>query len=73
MSSLVPLFSLSVSGEGSSVMKSLPEFDCQNTLAGLADSSISLFSDRRPGARELLLAFHQRGFVDPPPLAVGTS
>ena len=40
VSSLVPLFSLSITGEVSSMMKSLPQFDCENTLAGREGTAI---------------------------------
>ena len=71
VSSLVPLFSLSIAGEASSVLKSLPDFDCQNTLSGLADSPIrcSPIDDRVLG--NYFSHFISRGFVDPPPSAVG--
>ena len=67
VSSLVPLFSLSISGEGDKVMKLLPNFDCQNTLEGLADSPIrcSPVDDRVLG--NYFQHFISRGFVAPPP------
>ncbi len=67
VSSLVPLFSLSISGEGDKVMKLLPNFDCQNTLEGLADSPIrcSPVDDRVLG--NCFQHFISRGFVAPPP------
>jgi thioester reductase-like protein len=37
---LMPLFSLSLSEDGSSLLRDIPQFDCQNTLAGLAGTSI---------------------------------
>ena len=67
VSSLVPLFSLSVSGEGSSVMKSLPEFDCRNTLAGLAGSSISCSPIDSRVLGNYFSHFISGGFVEPPP------
>jgi thioester reductase-like protein len=67
VSSLVPLFSLSVSGEGSSVMKSLPEFDCRNTLAGLEGSSISCSPIDSRVLGNYFSHFISRGFVEPPP------
>ncbi len=72
VSSLVPVFSLSISGEGDKVMKFLPNFDCQNTLVGLADSSIrcSPVDDRVLG--NYFQQFISRGFVAPPPAGVGT-
>jgi thioester reductase-like protein len=37
---LMPLFSLSLTEEGPSLLRNIPQFDCQNTLAGLAGTSI---------------------------------
>jgi thioester reductase-like protein len=38
---LLPLFSLSLSQAGPRVVRNIPEFDCQNTLTGLAATSIA--------------------------------
>lgn len=38
---LLPLFSLSLSQAGPRIVRNVPEFDCQNTLAGLAGTSIA--------------------------------
>jgi thioester reductase-like protein len=66
VSSLVPLFSLSMMGEVSSMMKSLPQFDCQNTLAGLEGTAIqcSPIDDRVLG--NYFARFISDGFVAPP-------
>jgi hypothetical protein len=66
VSSLVPLFSLSITGEMSSMMKSLPKFDCENTLAGLEGTAIqcSRIDDRVLG--NYLSRFIGDGFVAPP-------
>jgi thioester reductase-like protein len=72
LSSLVPLFSLSITGGGSSVMKSLPAFDCQNAVAGLADSSIRCAPIDGRVLGNYFSHFISSGFVAPPPLAVGT-
>jgi thioester reductase-like protein len=37
---LLPLFSMSLSHSGQRIVRSVPDFDCQNTLAGLAGSTI---------------------------------
>jgi thioester reductase-like protein len=37
---LMPLFSLSLTEEGPSFLRNVPQFDCQNTLAGLAGTPI---------------------------------
>jgi thioester reductase-like protein len=73
VSSLVPLFSLSITGETSSMMKSLPQFDCENTLAGLEDTAIqcSPIDDRVLG--NYFSRFISDGFVAPPPAAVITA
>ena len=73
VSSLVPLFSLSMMGEVSSMMKSLPQFDCENTLAGLAGTAIqcSPIDDRVLG--NYFARFINDGFVAPPPAAVTTA
>jgi hypothetical protein len=72
VSSLVPLFSLSMMGEVSSMMKSLPQFDCENTLAGLEGTAIqcSPIDDRVLG--NYFTRFISDGFVAPP-AAVTTS
>ena len=66
MSSLAPLFSLSMMGEVSSMMKSLPQFDCQNTLAGLTGTTIecSPIDDRVLG--NYFTRFISDGFMAPP-------
>ena len=66
VSSLVPLFSLSMMGEVSSMMKSLPQFDCQNTLAGLEGTTIqcSPIDDRVLG--NYFTRFISDGFVASP-------
>jgi thioester reductase-like protein len=73
VSSLVPLFSLSITGEASSIMKSLPQFDCENTLAGLEGTAIqcSPIDDRVLG--NYFSRFISDGFVAPPPAAVTTA
>ena len=38
---LLPLFSLSLTQAGPRIVRNMPEFDCQNTLAGLAGTSIA--------------------------------
>ena len=38
---LLPLFSLSLAQAGPRIVRNIPEFDCQNTLAGLAGTSIA--------------------------------
>jgi hypothetical protein len=38
---LLPLFSLSLTQAGPRIVRNIPEFDCQNTLAGLAGTSIA--------------------------------
>lgn len=72
VSSLMPLFSLSIAGETSSMMKSLPQFDCENTLAGLEGTAIhcSPIDDRVLG--NYFSRFISDGFVAPPP-AVNTT
>jgi thioester reductase-like protein len=67
VSSLVPLFSLSIAGEASSMMKSLPQFDCENTLAGLEGtaSQCSPIDERVLG--NYFSRFINDGFVAPPP------
>jgi thioester reductase-like protein len=73
VSSLVPLFSLSIAGGMSSMMKSLPQFDCENTLAGLEGTAIqcSPIDDRVLG--NYFSRFISDGFVAPPPAAVTTA
>jgi hypothetical protein len=73
VSSLVPLFSLSITGGLSSMMKSLPQFDCENTLAGLEGTTIqcSPIDDRVLG--NYFSRFISDGFVAPPPPAVATA
>jgi hypothetical protein len=38
---LLPLFSLSLAQAGPRIVRNIPEFDCQNTLAGLTGTSIA--------------------------------
>jgi thioester reductase-like protein len=66
VSSLVPLFSLSMMGEVSSMIKALPQFDCRNTLAGLAGTTIhcSPIDDRVLG--NYFTRFINDGFVASP-------
>jgi thioester reductase-like protein len=73
VSSLVPLFSLSIAREASNIMKSLPQFDCENTLAGLEGTAIQCppIDDRVLG--NYFSRFISDGFVAPPPAAVTTA
>ena len=41
MSSLLPLFSMSVADDAVSAVRRMPGFDCRTTLQGLVGSSIS--------------------------------
>jgi hypothetical protein len=41
VSSLLPLFSMSVADDAVSAVRRMPGFDCRNTLQGLVGSSIS--------------------------------
>ena len=66
VSSLVPLFSLSITGEVSSMMKSLPQFDCRNTLAGLEGTAIQCSPIDERVLDNYFTRFISDGFVAPP-------
>jgi thioester reductase-like protein len=66
---LVPLFSLRLSEEGSSLFKGVPQFDCQNTLAGLAGTSIVCPLTARQMFETYFSYFIRCGFLNAPPLA----
>ncbi len=59
VSSLVPLFSLSMMGEVSSMMKSLPQFDCREHAGRPEGHGDPMLADRRSRARQLLHALHR--------------
>jgi thioester reductase-like protein len=67
--SLVPLFSLSISEEVPKMFKKIPVFDCQNTHAALASTSIVCPPIEGPVIDTYLSYLIRRGFVDPPPFA----
>jgi thioester reductase-like protein len=66
VSSLVPLFSLSMMGEVSSMMRSLPQFDCENTLAGLEGTAIQCSPIDDRVLANYFTRFISDGFVAPP-------
>lgn len=72
VSSLVPLFSLSLARGGANVLKALPAFDCRNTEAGLRDSRIKCASIDGRVLENYFAHFISRGFVKPP-RSIGTT
>ncbi len=66
VSSLVPLFSLSMMGEVSSKLTSLPQFDCRNTLAGLEGTAIECSPIDEHVLGNYFTRFIRDGFVAPP-------
>ena len=67
VSSLVPLFSLTISGNAPNMLRKLPEFDCTNTLAGLAGSGILCRPVDDRVLQNYFSHFFRRGFLRPPP------
>ena len=67
LSSLVPLFSLSVTQDAPEMMRRLPQFDCQNTRAGLAGSSIGCSPIDDRVLQNYFSHFIRSGFLNPPP------
>jgi thioester reductase-like protein len=68
---LVPLFSLSLSEEGPSIFRGVPQFDCQNTLAGLGGTSIACPPIDGEVFEAYVSYFIRCGFLDTSP-RVGT-
>jgi thioester reductase-like protein len=66
---LVPLFSLSLSEEGPSIFRGVPQFDCQNTLAGLGGTSIVCPPIDGQVFEAYFSYFIRRGFLDALPPA----
>lgn len=66
VSSLVPLFSLTIARGGGNVLKALPAFDCTNTEAGLRDSAIRCASIDDRALKNYFAHFIGRGFIAPP-------
>jgi len=66
IASLVPLFSLSIAGEAPRMLSTLPEFDCENTHAGLAGSSIRCTPVDARVLETYFSFFIRRGFLSPP-------
>jgi len=69
---LMPLFSLSLSEDGPSLLRDIPQFDCQNTLTGLAGTSIVCPPIEGQVFESYFSYFMRCGFLDALPLA-GTS
>ena len=66
---LLPLFSLNLSQVGPRIVRDIPDFDCQNTLAGLAGTSIACPSIDHQVWKAYFSYFAHRGFLDTPLLA----
>ena len=66
---LMPLFSLSLTEEGPSLLRNVPQFDCQNTLAGLAGTSIVCPPIEGQVFETYFSYFMRCGFLDALPLA----
>jgi thioester reductase-like protein len=64
---LLPLFSMSLSQAGPRIIKSIPEFDCQNTLDGLTGTSIACPPIDSQAFETYFSYFVRRGFLDAPP------
>jgi thioester reductase-like protein len=68
---LLPLFSLSLSQAGPRIVRNIPEFDCQNTLAGLVGTSITCPPVDHQVFEAYFSYFVRSGFLNVP-LAGGT-
>jgi thioester reductase-like protein len=66
---LMPLFSLSLTEDGPSLLRNIPHFDCQNTLAGLAGTSIACPSIEGQVFETYFSYFTRCGFLDALPPA----
>jgi thioester reductase-like protein len=64
---LLPLFSMSLSEAGPRIVRSIPEFDCQNTRHALAGTSIACPPVDSRAFECYLSYFMRRGFLDAPP------
>jgi len=69
--SLTPLLALRLSGQAPGMLRSMPRFDCQNTLAGLAGTSIVCPPIDRRMFETYFSYFIRRGFLNAPPPAEG--
>ena len=68
---LLPLFSLNLSQAGPRIVRNTPDFDCQNTLAGLAGTSIACPPIDSQVLEAYFSYFMRCGFLDTPPLLAG--
>jgi hypothetical protein len=64
---LLPLFSLNLSQAGPRIVRHIPEFDCQNTLAGLAGTSIACPPVDSQTFETYFSHFVRCGFLNAPP------
>jgi thioester reductase-like protein len=64
---LLPLFSMNLSQAGPRIVRNIPEFDCQNTLAGLAETSIACPPIDSQVLEAYFSYFVRCGFLNAPP------
>jgi thioester reductase-like protein len=64
---VLPLFSMSLAEAGPRIVKSIPEFDCQNTRVGLAGTSIGCPPIDSQVFETYFSNFVRRGFLKAPP------
>jgi thioester reductase-like protein len=64
---LLPLFSMSLSQAGPRILRNIPEFDCQNTLDGLAGTSIACPPVDSQAFETYFSYFMRCGFLKAPP------
>jgi thioester reductase-like protein len=64
---LLPLFSLSLTQAGPRIVRNMPECDCQNTLAGLAETSIACPPVDNQVFETYFSYFMRCGFLNAPP------
>lgn len=66
---LLPLFSLNLSQAGPRIVRNIPDFDCQNTLAGLAGTSIVCPPLDGQTFENYFSYFMRCGFLNTPPVS----